>query len=66
MVWAIILTLAAGVPVALTLTGTVQTLLDFVACVVIAAASAFLALIILRVAYAMWERATLGRRSRNE
>ena len=64
--WLVILIIAVQVPVVLTLMGMVHTLTDFIAHMVIAAASAFVMLIILRGIYGVWERRTIGRVPREE
>jgi hypothetical protein len=61
-----VLIIAVEVPVVLTLMGMVHTLADFVADSVIAAAGAFVSLIILRGIYSVWERRALGRRAREQ
>jgi len=64
--WLAILIIAVQVPVGLTLMGMVHTWADFIADIFIAAASAFVMLIILRGIYGVWERRTLGRVPREE
>ena len=64
--WLVMLIIAVEVPVVLTLMGMVHTLAAFIAEVALAAAGAFVTLIILRGIYRVWERRTLGRGSREE
>lgn len=62
----LIVIISVTVPGMLTLMGTVHTAADFLTKMVLAAASAFLGLMILRVIFALWERRTLGRASRDD
>ena len=62
----VVLILTVEIPVLLMLMGGVHTLTDFIANMAIAAATAFVMVIIFRGIYARWERRTLGRGPREE
>ncbi|HUT75025.1 MAG TPA: DUF6773 family protein [Armatimonadota bacterium] len=64
--WLVILIIAVGGPVELTLMGMVHTLADLIAIIISGTAGAFVMLIILRVIYGVWERKALGRGPREE
>jgi hypothetical protein len=63
---AAILVIAVVCPAVLVLMGMVRTPGDFIADMVGAVVGAFVALIILRAIYSLWERVTLGRLPREE
>jgi hypothetical protein len=69
-IWLLILVLAAGVPVLLSLLGMELTPAHFICLIIVGGASAcagvFLMLRILRGIYGAWERRTLGRGPREE
>lgn len=62
----VLLILAVEIPVLLALMGMIHTPTAFIAQMILAAAGVFLALVILRGIYGLWERGTLGRGSREE
>ncbi|MBN1460155.1 MAG: hypothetical protein JXA57_11510 [Armatimonadetes bacterium] len=64
--WLAIVIIAVEVPVILALMGMVPTPAAFIAYMALAAASAFLVVILSRGVYSMWERRTLGRGPREE
>ena len=64
--WLVILTVVATMAVVLTLMGMGHGLADLIGVIVGGAIGVFLMLMILRGSYSVWERVTLGRRSREE
>ena len=64
--WLAIAILAVEVPVILALMGMVPTPAAFLADMVIAALGAFVAIVLVRGIYVLWERRTLGRGPREE
>ncbi len=64
--WLAVLIIAVEVPVVLTLMGMIHTPAAFIADVALAAAGAFVTLIIIRGIYSRWERKTFGRGPREE
>jgi len=64
--WLAIAILAVEVPVILALMGMVPTPAAFLADMVIAALGAFVAIVLVRGVYGLWERRTLGRGPREE